>query len=211
MRRSPKPAGRWCCATWEVPTAPTSTAGASHGPGRPCSRRRPGAVCQPGVSRAAAIGRRTSQQTVAEGICDRALALVQFDRLMAEHAVTPFFQPIVDDGEPRNRGLRSLGPQPAVRPGNAQGNVRASPPTEPGSRAEHDAALGGVQASQGSDWSPHLFVNTHPRELAEPGLLAFAADAADEFPEQRLTAGNPRIGCHRCRPDERNPRRPGAR
>ncbi len=33
--------------------------------------------------------------TVQENVCDRALALVQFDRLMAEHAVTPFFQPIV--------------------------------------------------------------------------------------------------------------------
>ena len=33
--------------------------------------------------------------TVHEDACDRALALVQFDKLMAEHAVTPFFQPIV--------------------------------------------------------------------------------------------------------------------
>ena len=36
-----------------------------------------------------------SPVTVHEDACDRALTLVQFDRLMAEHAVTPFFQPIV--------------------------------------------------------------------------------------------------------------------
>ena len=36
-----------------------------------------------------------SQNTACEDSCDRALALAQFDKLMAERAVTPFFQPIV--------------------------------------------------------------------------------------------------------------------
>ncbi len=37
-----------------------------------------------------------SPHTVRESACDRALALVLFDKLMAEHAVTPFLQPIID-------------------------------------------------------------------------------------------------------------------
>ncbi len=37
-----------------------------------------------------------SPHTVRESASDRALALVLFDKLMTEHAVTPFLQPIVD-------------------------------------------------------------------------------------------------------------------
>ncbi len=37
----------------------------------------------------------TNCRTVAEDVCDRALALVQFDRMMENRLVTPFFQPIV--------------------------------------------------------------------------------------------------------------------
>ena len=37
-----------------------------------------------------------SPHTVHESACDRALALVLFDKLMSEHAVTPFLQPIID-------------------------------------------------------------------------------------------------------------------
>ncbi len=65
--------------------------------------------------------------TVQENACDRALALVQFDKLMAEHAVTPFFQPIVSMADQGGRRLRSPGPQPAVRAGDAQGDVPAWP------------------------------------------------------------------------------------
>ncbi|MFO0180732.1 MAG: FHA domain-containing protein, partial [bacterium] len=37
----------------------------------------------------------TASNTVAEDVCDQALALVQFDRMMEKRLVTPFFQPIV--------------------------------------------------------------------------------------------------------------------
>ncbi len=37
----------------------------------------------------------TSANTIAEDVCDQALALVQFDRMMEKRLVTPFFQPIV--------------------------------------------------------------------------------------------------------------------
>ena len=36
-----------------------------------------------------------NSHTVQVDSCDRALALVQFDKLMTDHAVTPLFQPIV--------------------------------------------------------------------------------------------------------------------
>jgi hypothetical protein len=39
-------------------------------------------------------GHVTSCHTVQEDVCDQALALVQFDRLMENRLVTPFFQPI---------------------------------------------------------------------------------------------------------------------
>jgi EAL domain-containing protein (putative c-di-GMP-specific phosphodiesterase class I) len=45
----------------------------------------------------------------------------------------------------------------------------------------------GIQASQALPESPHLFVNTHPRELAEPGLLDSLRAVRESFPDLRLT------------------------
>jgi EAL domain-containing protein (putative c-di-GMP-specific phosphodiesterase class I) len=38
----------------------------------------------------------TATNTISEDVCDQALALVQFDRMMENRLVTPFFQPIID-------------------------------------------------------------------------------------------------------------------
>ena len=56
----------------------------------------------------------TASNTVAEDVCDQALALVQFDRLMEKRLVTPFFQPIVYHGWFTNHWLRSVGSKPNV-------------------------------------------------------------------------------------------------
>ena len=124
---------------------------------------------------------REGQRTVTESSCDRALALAQFDRLMADHAVTPRSSADRVDGEPGNRGLRGPGPQPAVRAGDAQGHVPGRRPAQPGSRAQHDAALGRRPGLLKAGLVAALVRQHSPPRARRAGPLAFAGNAADEF------------------------------
>ena len=47
-------------------------------------------------------------QTIQDDSCDRALALIQFDQLMTQRAVTPHFQPIVAMSDRRVLGYEVL-------------------------------------------------------------------------------------------------------
>ncbi len=127
----------------------------------------------------------TASNTLAEDVCDQALALVQFDRLMEKRLVTPFFQPIVSID-----GASILGYEVLAR-----------------SRMfglESSAALFGaaaklnleVELSQMLRWegiregmmlpSPsRIYVNTHPLELGKAGLvesMALVREMTSELP-----------------------------
>ena len=128
-----------------------------------------------------------SQSTVAEGSCDRAMALAQFDRLMADHAVTPYFQPIV------SMANREIMAHEVLARSRLFGLEMPREMFHVAVQLNLEIELStmlrweGVEACHGSDWSRHLFVNTHPRELAEAGLLPSLAALRKSFPEQRLT------------------------
>ena len=129
----------------------------------------------------------TASNTLAEDVCDQALALVQFDRLMEKRLVTPFFQPIVSID-----GLNTLGYEVLAR-----------------SRMfglETSAALFGVAAklnleielSQMLRWEgireglalpapSRIYVNTHPLELGKPGLLDSMAQLRNMTTELPIT------------------------
>lgn len=132
----------------------------------------------------------TSTHTIQEDSCDRALALVQFDRLMAERAVTPFFQPIVSLpnldvvsyeilGRSRLFGLETPKEMFSVA---AQLHMEVELSTM--------LRWEGVRVSQILPGPPHLFMNTHPRELAEPGLLDSLERLRESYPSQPLTLEN---------------------
>ena len=113
----------------------------------------------------------TASNTLAEDVCDQALALVQFDRLMEKRLVTPFFQPIVSMDGGCILGYEVL----------ARSQMFG---------LETSAALFGaasklnleVELSQMMRWEgiregmmlpvpSQIYVNTHPLELGRPGLL----------------------------------------
>lgn len=125
--------------------------------------------------------------TVQESACDRALALVQFDKLMAEHAVTPFFQPIVSMPTKQVIGYEALGrsrlfglEMPAEMFRTA-GELNLD--VELSVMLRWESAL----ASQVLPGPPHLFLNMHPRELLRPGLMASLETLRQEYPNQPLT------------------------
>ena len=125
--------------------------------------------------------------TVQEDVCDRALALVQFDKLMAEHAVTPFFQPIILMQTKQVVAYEVLGRSRLFgleTPGEMFGVA-----TQLNLEVELSTMLRweGVEAARGMETTTHLFLNTHPRELAEPGLLASLQTLRDGHPDQWMT------------------------
>jgi EAL domain-containing protein (putative c-di-GMP-specific phosphodiesterase class I) len=128
-----------------------------------------------------------SGQTVQDNACDRALALVQFDKLMAQRAVTPFFQPIVLMSTQEIVSYEVLARSRLF--GLETPKEMFGIAAELNLEVELSRMLRweGVEASRAFAESPHLFVNTHPRELVAPGLIDSLRALRENYPRQRLT------------------------
>ena len=109
--------------------------------------------------------------TIAENICDQALALVQFDRLMSQRLVRPHFQPIVTLPDGATLGFEVLGR------GSVFGLESVSSMFQAAEQLNLEVELSrmlrweGVRLGRELPDLPMLFVNTHPRELEDPGAL----------------------------------------
>lgn len=112
-----------------------------------------------------------SNGTIEENVCDQALALVQFDRLMSQRLVIPHFQPIIKLqcktqigyevlGRGRVFGLESVGAMfQAAEQLNLEVELSRLLRWE-GIRVGRDLGLDSV-----------LFINTHPKEMIGEGLV----------------------------------------
>ncbi|MCA9150289.1 MAG: EAL domain-containing protein [Planctomycetales bacterium] len=126
--------------------------------------------------------------TIHEDACDRALAMVQFDRLIHDRAVVPFYQPIVklESGTPhfgfevlgRSRlfGLRTPKEMFATA---SQLNLEAE--------LSRVFRLQGIEVAKELNPALSMFVNTHPVELIEDGLLDSLRELRELAPQRRMT------------------------
>lgn len=126
-------------------------------------------------------------QTVQDDVCDRAMALVQFDKLISERAVTPFFQPIVlmSNQEIFSYEVLARSRLFGLETPKEMFHVASQLSLE----IELSVMLRweGVEASRALPPDPHLFLNTHPRELAKTGLISSLQELRKHNPDQRLT------------------------
>jgi EAL domain-containing protein (putative c-di-GMP-specific phosphodiesterase class I) len=129
----------------------------------------------------------SSSCTVCEDVMDQAMALVQFDRLMNERAVIPHFQPIVDIHTQRILAFEVLVRARLVglETPAAMFSVAAKLSVE--TRLSQMIRSKAVQQTSGFERLPHLFLNTHPAELQEPGLAESMGSVREVSPSQRLT------------------------
>ncbi len=126
-------------------------------------------------------------QTLAEDVYDQAIALMQFDKLMSERRVTPFYQPVIDIATRELVGYEVLGRSRLVGITTPAAMFFAAAKLNLEVQLSRMLRWEGIQHSAAFPGQPHLFVNTHPAELAEPGL-AESLRAVREFnPEQPLT------------------------
>lgn len=127
--------------------------------------------------------------TIAEDAGDRAMALVQFERLINERAVVPFYQPIVDlrSGSPIVVGYEVLGRSRLF------GLRTPKQMFETASRLNCEAELSrvfriqGVEVACALNASLNLFVNTHPIELTNDGLIDSLHELRRQAPDRPMT------------------------
>ena len=122
-----------------------------------------------------------------ESACDRALSLVLFDKLMSEHAVTPYVQPIVESERRETVAYEVLARSRLFgleTPGEMFGMAQ-----QLNLEVELSTMLRweGVQVTRGMPQPPHLFLNTQPRELVEQGLGPSLERLRENWPDQALT------------------------
>ncbi len=110
--------------------------------------------------------------TVAENVCDQALALVQFDRLMSQRLVKPHFQPIVHICD------RSLYGQEVLGRGSVYGLESVGAMFQAAEQLNLEVELSrllrweGIRVGRDLPDNLKLFVNTHPKELDDTiGLI----------------------------------------
>jgi EAL domain-containing protein (putative c-di-GMP-specific phosphodiesterase class I) len=121
----------------------------------------------------------TAFNTVAEDVCDQALALVQFDRLMEKRLVTPFFQPIVTiDGtgivgyEVLARS-RMFGLETSAALFGAAAKLNMEVELSQMLRWE------GIREGLNLPGRSRIYVNTHPLELGHVALIESMAKVRD--------------------------------
>jgi EAL domain-containing protein (putative c-di-GMP-specific phosphodiesterase class I) len=136
------------------------------------------------VCRQASVG---NTNTVQENFCDQALALLQFDKLMSEEAVTPFFQPIVAIATKEILGYEILARSRLFGMRMPEVMFDAAARLEMEKELSVMLRAKGVQASERLPGPPHVFLNMHPRELTEHGLLDSLRRLRDRHPRQPLT------------------------
>lgn len=105
--------------------------------------------------------------TIAENVCDQALALVQFDRLMSERLVKPHFQVIVDIHNAKGVGFEILGRGSVFGLESVGAMFQAAEQLNLEVELSRLLRWEGIRVGRDLPDRPTLFVNTHPREMED--------------------------------------------
>jgi EAL domain-containing protein (putative c-di-GMP-specific phosphodiesterase class I) len=117
---------------------------------------------------------RYDSRTLAGDSSDRALALIQFDKLMSDRAVVPHFQPIIAFGSMSVEGYEILGRSRLFGLTTPHSMFSAAAVLDLESELSRMMRNEGFACAQALPGNPLLFANTHPAELLEEGVLEFS-------------------------------------
>lgn len=129
----------------------------------------------------------SSGWTVQADVYDRALALVQFDKLMSQRAVVPYFQPIVQLPSHAAVGFEVLGRSKLIGLESPAAMFHAAAQMNLEIELSRMLRWEGIQVGATLDDRPPLFVNTHPAEMGSPGLIESLASVRAVNPTQQIT------------------------
>ncbi len=129
----------------------------------------------------------TSGNTVREDTYDRALAMIQFDRLMSDGAVVPFYQPIVSLEHGNTVGYEVLGRSRIFGLRSPKEMFSAASQLNAESELSRIFRRQGVRNAQELAPGMNVFVNTHPAELCQDGLIDSLRELRELSPRQDIT------------------------
>lgn len=109
--------------------------------------------------------------TICENVCDQALALVQFDRLMSQRLVRPHFQPIVTLQGARSIGFEILGRGSVFGLESVGAMFQAAEQLNLEVELSRLLRWEGLRIGRDIPDKPVLFVNTHPKEMEDSQAL----------------------------------------
>ncbi len=109
--------------------------------------------------------------TFQENVCDQALALVQFDRLMSQRLVNPHFQPIVTMAQGSTIGYEVLGRGRVFGLESVGAMFQAAEQLNLEVELSRLLRWEGLRIGRDLPDQPLLFVNTHPKEMIGDGLV----------------------------------------
>jgi EAL domain-containing protein (putative c-di-GMP-specific phosphodiesterase class I) len=128
-----------------------------------------------------------SIQTLLNDSTDRALALIQFDKLVSNRAFWPHFQPIVDLTNRKTIGYELLGRSQLFGLGNPQAMFTAAAMLDMEAELSRLLRFQGTSKADRLPGDPILFVNTHPAELNERGRLESSLrELRDASPRRKI-------------------------
>lgn len=110
-------------------------------------------------------------RTVCHNVGDQAAALVQFDQMMIDRAVTPNYQPIVRLDDLSIIGQEVLGRSQVPNLETASAMFSAATQFNRQKQLSQMFRWKAIQETMSRQPPPHLFLNTHPAELEEAGLI----------------------------------------
>lgn len=134
------------------------------------------------VSRTAAA---THSATIENDSSDRALALIQFDKLMTERAVVPHFQPIVTMDDRASIGFEVLGRSWLFGLSDPQSMFSAAAVLNLESELSRIFRVEGVREGGCLPRQHLLFLNTHPTEFVDLQLMVFSLRELREIAPHR--------------------------
>ncbi len=129
----------------------------------------------------------TASNTLAEDVCDQALALVQFDRLMEKRLVTPFFQPIVTIDGATNLGYEVLARSRMFGLETSGALFGAASKLNLETELSQMLRWEGIREGMALPGNSRIYVNTHPQELGKPGLIDSMAKVREMTAELPIT------------------------
>ncbi len=126
-------------------------------------------------------------RTIAGDSSDRALALIQFDKLMSERAVLPHFQPIVEYRNLSVTGYEILGRSRLFGLNTPHAMFSAAAVLDLEAELSRLMRTEGMHCAAMLPGDPLMFVNTHPAELVESGVLEFSLrELREAAPKARI-------------------------
>ena len=121
------------------------------------------------------------------GVCDLAFSLMQFDRLMEREAVIPYFQPLVTLPTRKTIGYEVLGRSNLYGLETPKDMFLAASQLNLEAELSRLFRMHGIANSRGFPETLNLFVNTHPIEVVDSGLLESLRELRQLFPKPLIT------------------------